>query len=429
MQTGAIALMTALLLPILFGFGAFVIDLARLYVYKTEIQNAMDACALGASLALTGVNDATIFDRARAYGKVMTDPSAAPEGVARAAASVNRLHFQKDSFDQANILVEYSTALSGAAWVAATAASTGGLDPTTVKYARCRYEDPDNPLFFMPLLKVVVPGAADKLTVAAVAAAALTPAQSACAFPVAMCAAAGSNAANDWGLIKGARYSSVTSPGAALSTGNFGWLDFTPPSGGAAELEALMVGSGSCAVSVGTPVGQEGYAASLQDPWNTRFGVYKNGGGPGAYTKTSAPPDLTGISYPPTGVAFPTPENNYASYVTAAAGHQQFQGGLPGGFSRTTDADHGAFGKKRRVVAAAIVNCAGFAGSGKPPVLDFACILLLSPTPSTGNPAWSQVSPTLDVEFIGRASEPGTPCASSGMGGGAFGPPIPTLVQ
>ena len=141
------------------------------------------------------------------------------------------------------------------------------------------------------------------------------------------------------------------------------------------------------------------------------------------------PPDLTGVSFPPPGGALGV-ENNYPNYAVAQANRSSFQGGLPGGFYRTTVADHGAFGQKRRVVTAAIVNCNGFAAGGLPPVLDFACILLLSPIKSTGSPAWTHVSAnTMDVEYIGRASVPGMPCASVGLAGGTYGPPIPALVQ
>jgi Putative Flp pilus-assembly TadE/G-like len=427
LQRGGIALMTTLMLPVLFGMGAFVVDLARMYVYKAEIQNAMDACALGASLAMTGVNNPAIFDQARAYGQAMVDPSKANETVARPEISVNRLHFQRDTFDLSKVKVEFSTAPSGAPWEEATSTS-GGIAPTAAKYARCRYSDDNNALFFMPMLSMLVPGATQELTVVASAVGTLTPAQSACAFPVAMCASPGSTAGSNWGLQVGLRYKSVTSPGASLGTGNFGWLDFTPPAGGASELEGLIAGSGSCAVRLGDPVGQTGYAASLIEPWNTRFGVYKNGGGPGSYTKTTAPPDLTGHSYPPP----PGPaavENNYADYVTRAVAHDAFQGNVPNNHSKTSVADHGAFGQKRRVVTAAIVNCAGFAGSGTPPVLDFACILLLAPG-IVGPPGqWSETSPTLDVEFLGRASVAGTPCASVGLPGGTMGPPVPTLAR
>jgi hypothetical protein len=81
---------------------------------------------------------------------------------------------------------------------------------------------------------------------------------------------------------------------------------------------------------------------------------------------------------------------------------------------------------------AAIVDCAAWAvsGSAQPPILDFACVLMLAPVRNGGSVAqWSQVAATMDVEFLGLARAAGTPCASSGLAGGSFGPPVPTLVQ
>jgi hypothetical protein len=35
----------------------------------------------------------------------------------------------------------------------------------------------------------------------------------------------------------------------------------------------------------------------------------------------------------------------------------------------------------------------------------------------------------MDVEFLGLTRTAGTPCASSGLAGGSFGPLVPALVQ
>ena len=45
-QRGNVLIWFALLLPVLFGFMALSVDLARLYLVKTELQNAADAAAL-----------------------------------------------------------------------------------------------------------------------------------------------------------------------------------------------------------------------------------------------------------------------------------------------------------------------------------------------------------------------------------------------
>ena len=50
-QRGAVAIIVGLTLAVLVGFAGLAIDGGRLYVNKTELQNAADACALAASYA------------------------------------------------------------------------------------------------------------------------------------------------------------------------------------------------------------------------------------------------------------------------------------------------------------------------------------------------------------------------------------------
>jgi Flp pilus assembly protein TadG len=45
-QRGAILVMTVLFLVILLGFAALALDLGRLYVLRTEMQNAADAAGV-----------------------------------------------------------------------------------------------------------------------------------------------------------------------------------------------------------------------------------------------------------------------------------------------------------------------------------------------------------------------------------------------
>lgn len=420
-QRGAIAILAAILVPLLFGFGALVIDLARLFVYKTEIQNAMDGCALAASSPLTGVNDPNIFDVGRAHGLATMDITKVNSVVgSRAPETVNRLHFQRDNFSLADVIVEYGASITGP-WVAATSTSYSGITPATAKYVRCTYTDSNNPLFFLPMLRALGINAATTATVAADAVATLGHAQSSCAFPVALCMTPGATAASTppWGITPGSRKVAVNNPSSGYGTGNYGWLDFTPPSGGASELRNLITGSGSCNVSVGQTVGQPGVVSTLETAWNSRFGIYKSG----PINSGTAPPDFTGYGYP-------TGSNNYANYEIRQAARVQFQGLVGGGASKLTTAQHGALGQKRRVVTAAIVDCTVWntSPSGNPPVKDFGCILLLAPVRDGGSPAsWTNVAATLDIEYLGLASAVGTPCATAGLGGGTYGPLVPVL--
>ena len=48
-QRGAVAIIVGLTLAVLIGFAGLALDLGRLYVNKSELQNAADSCALAAS--------------------------------------------------------------------------------------------------------------------------------------------------------------------------------------------------------------------------------------------------------------------------------------------------------------------------------------------------------------------------------------------
>jgi hypothetical protein len=261
------------------------------------------------------------------------------------------------------------------------------------------------------------------MTVAATAASTLSPAQSACAFPVAVCSHAGTGgtAANNYNHFVGQRMVAVNSPGDAYGTGNFGWVDFTPPANSGNELYNLAIGAGSCAVSLGQQVGAQGQKTNVERAWNARFGTYHN-----TLNASIAPPDFTGYG-------FPSGDNNYAAYVTQLNARSAFQGTIPNSYNPTTGGPtggHGLLGQMRRVQTAVVVDCAVWtgSGSGQPPVVDFACVLLLAPVQQGGG--WdANSSTTMDIEYLGLASAVGSPCATSGLAGGTFGPLVPTLVQ
>ena len=339
---GGIAILAVLVLPLLAGFSALAVDIGRLVVYRTELQSAMDACALAASAQLTGVNDPGIYDVARAHALALTDPTRTGAG-AREAVTVNRMRFQRDTLVPTRIRVDFSSAASGAPWVEASASSTGGLSPTAARFARCSYADEGNSLFLLPLLGTVVAGLPQQMAVAASATATLAPGQSVCAIPVAVCTVGAGTAANNYGRTVGERLTAVNSPGSGYGSGRYGWLDFTPPAGGASELRDLLNGSGACAVSSGSRVGQPGVVSTLESAWNARFGVYASGTDP-----ASAKPDFTGYSYP-------TGTDRYADFVTRSAARAPFQGNVANNTTTLTGAQHASLGQRRRVAVAAIV--------------------------------------------------------------------------
>jgi Flp pilus assembly protein TadG len=83
---------------VLVGFAGLVVDLGRMAVIKSELQNAADACALAAAQELDGAADA--LTRAQDAGT--------------AVAALNRVNFQSSTLGNGQPDVRFSTALSDA---------------------------------------------------------------------------------------------------------------------------------------------------------------------------------------------------------------------------------------------------------------------------------------------------------------------------
>lgn len=417
-QRGASALVLALCLPALLGMIALALDLSRAYVLKAEWQNAMDACALAASSALTGADDPRIFDVARAHAMALVDTQAQGQA-ARPSASFNRVFLQTEVPGASSLEVAFSAQIDGP-FVAATSGQTMGLSPAQARYVRCQSLDMPRALWMMPVLQAMGVGVMSHLTVSAQAVAALSGAQDVCAMPLAVCAAPGSTAAQNWGLTAGRRLTSVDNPNGGYGSGNFGWADFSPPNGGASELSALLQGQGACGVKVGQPIGQPGQVSSIGKAWNTRFGVYAS-----SNEAMSAAPDYTGWGYAQGA-------NNLADYLARRTARSAFQGQVGGGVVSLSSQDHARLGAQRRLVTVPIVNCSlwnGGRGSATPGVLDLACVLMLAPVKTGSRPSGQGVSASFDVEYLGRAGSAGAPCATHGAVGSDTGPLVPGLVQ
>jgi len=422
-QRGAVAIMLGLTLAVLVGFAGLAIDLGRFFVVKSELQNAMDACALAAASQLRpGQNNPNALIKAVAYGRVFStggvdDPLTAPlEG--NIAAIKNWANFQDAVVDVAPDQITFSNTLAGPYEGSASA------NYNTAQFARCTYERNDLPILFMKVLNPLL----GTQTVGAMAVATLAPSSSSCAIPVAVCKAPGTSAASNFGLAPGQWMTTPSGPGSPYGTGNFGWIDFTPPGGGASELADLLKGPGQCALQIGSPVGEPGSKSSLDVAWNSRFGLYKPGAGnPQPTSVPPASPDETGYSY--TTATWPAGANAYAgisagafNYENASANHRPYQLTPPNPYKALTQAQHTSLGRKaRRVVVAPVVDCTVWnSPGGANPVLEgWACVLML-------NPLFGGVNPSL--EFLGLSTSPGSPCATNGEPG-TFGPLVPQLVQ
>jgi len=386
---GIFAVSTALALLVLLGFVGLAIDASRLQLVQAELQNAADACALAAALELNGLSDAPA--RASLVGQFV-------------GGERNRRDFQSLRVNTSPVNLTFSATLGGSYQAA------GGGAPAASRYARCAVSQSRLRHLFMGLLGL---GSSD---LSAGATATVMPSQSVCAIPMAMCQGAGA----DTNLF-GHQVGDKVTLGATQVSGFFMWANVLGiETGGALEPYAqAFLGSGFCGVQTAANrcIGiQTGVVTSLDDGWNSRFGLYKQGGS--GLDPASAIPDLTGYGYrpPPVGGA-------YSDYVqNRVPARQAYQGHIP---SYTSPAQvHTQYGSSsRRLVSMPVVSCASSAcGSGAKPILGWACALMLSPKSPSQN---------AEVEFRGRADDPSSGCRSAGIAGGtnAIGPLVPVLVQ
>lgn len=432
-------IIVALVLSVVLGFVGLAIDGGHLYLTKTELQNAADGCALAASQELAGspAIPAAAFERAEAAGQ--------------AVATRHRTGFQAQAIAPAQVAVRFGDSLQpGGAWQpAATAAANA-------RHARCTVTRTGIQPWFMQVLGF------GEQTVSARATATLSPAQTACAIPMGLCSL-GADA--NHGYTVGNWYGVDFSEGNKNNyTGNFRWVDFNPGAttpgcsgGGAKELACILAGTGQCSVppprasggcstsgnASPTPgcVGQTGNISSLEDEYNSRFGLYRNGkGNPQIDT---APPDHTGASYAWDAATskgnWPLGRNAWGgtvagvpNYQAARAAHTpvaNVTGVQPPFFANpykaSTSAQHRDSGAARRLVIVPILDCSAFVGSQHAPIRAYACVLMLDPYRKQGSAVKSR------MEYLGRSDEPGSPCASGGVPGdqGSVGPLVPALVQ
>jgi hypothetical protein len=90
-----------------------------------------------------------------------------------------------------------------------------------------------------------------------------------------------------------------------------------------------------------------------------------------------------------------------------------FQRLLPPGPTGTNG--HATYGANRRIVVVPVTT--SYPGT----IQDYACMLLLQPL--------SVPMGDVQLEFIGNAADPTSPCVTAGLPGGAAGPLVPVLVR
>ncbi|HYF09098.1 MAG TPA: pilus assembly protein TadG-related protein, partial [Acetobacteraceae bacterium] len=408
-QHGAVIVTVALFMLFLLGFIGIALDFGRLFVVKTELQTAMDSCALSAAQELDGQPDAIT----RAIGAGLT------------AGNLNRVNLQSPSWDGQGQLTAASLSFRNAGYGLTTA-------PSAARYVECNHAQPAVQMWLMPAMAAFSGDTGnfpDTRAVIARAVATRAPAQTACPLPLAMRPKPG-GAAPNYGFVTGEWVRLLMSPGGG-SGGEIGWANLDG-SNSASETEAEMLGY--CGTEIGDQLGTPGVQASIADAWNYRFGLYRGGSGPAEHA-----PDMSGYSYTalnwpsrfnafegdiPPG-AHPTAENfvtkrlEYASCadtgtrVRGANSCESITGLSLNGFSRmaapgpAAPDGHRAYGLRSRIAPVPVVNDSN-------QVIDYACMFMLQPL----------TIPMSDVylEFRGNASEPGSPCVSAGIPGGSAGP-------
>ena len=151
-----------LTMVVLIGFAGLAIDLGRAFVIKTELQNAMDACALSAASQLRpGLNTAADLTRAVAYGRVFTTGGTTGTEVFKNSLR-NKANFQRTTVNLVDTDLTFASAING------PYATTSGTVNVNARYAKCDFPLTGLPIYFMRVLNLLGASFTD-LTVSAMA--------------------------------------------------------------------------------------------------------------------------------------------------------------------------------------------------------------------------------------------------------------------
>lgn len=412
-ERGAVAIIVALSMVVLIGFAGLALDLGKLYVARSELQNSADACALAAIQELTGAN---------------TNQLTLAEAAGITAGMRHDVLFQGETIAlTVDNSVTFSQTLNGA-YQPKTAISSAEV--LQMQYARCTVSRAGIANWFIQVLNVLPGISIGNQTVAAAAVAGRTPSQVVCAIPVGICSSAVTPATPI-----GTWMQSVIGPGGSGSgtgnlTGNFMWVDYSPPGGGASELGENLTGPGVCNLpATGSQVGEAGVISSLAASWNSRFGIYHGG-----VQQGESVPDYTGYAYTDAAGSWPAKFNAFADFTTKRGTFAAYQGdattGLRTNGTITHSGDLQTSGGDRRLATVAVVDCAGFGGGPTAPVQSWACVLMLHPINNSQGGSGTGAD-RMYLEYLGRSDDPDSPCATAGLPGGAAsgGPLVPALVR
>jgi len=418
-QRGAVAIIVGLMIAVLVGFIGLALDLGKLYVSKSELQNRADSCALAAARDLTGATPLTVS-----------------EAAGFTAGARNLVLFQGKLEQQPGITSTEAVTFTDSLANPFLDKNSVTYPLNTIKYVKCEVSRAGIANWFAQVLNALPGTNIGPSTVAAFAVATTTSAQTTCAIPVFVCRAdtatppvPGGYTIGQW-LTTKAGTSDVQD--LSYGGGNFGWADLSGGSN-AKDLANQLKGAGQCNLpATGAMIGTTGNKASIADEWNSRFGIVKG--------STVGVTDFTGFAYTPTSWTAKSNAYNGASsnttgvpqsnFLTARRAYKPYQGDSAAGLTtqgNTASAATYQSGADRRLVLAPVVDCSSLStpGTHQVPVTGWACLLMLDPMQKGG------ANDTVHLEYRGDSSMPGSPCATQGMPGAStgVGPLVPVLVQ
>ena len=415
-QKGAVIVTVALFMLFLLGFMGIALDFGRLFIVRTELQTAMDACALAAAQELDGQADSI----ARAQSAGVT------------AGNLNRVNLQSADWAGQPQLTPASLTFRAADFTVTTVSADA-------RYAQCQHTQASIQLWLLQALgafsgdNALFPATG---SVAAGAVATRASSQTSCPLPLMLRPVPGGSAPNS-GFPVGQWITLLLGHNAAAG-GQIGWANLDG-SNSASETEAEMLGY--CGTEVGDTLGTPGVQSAIADAWNFRFGIYRNGTNASQHSPDVSGYAYTALNWPSRANAFngPTPAGAHptaANFVTKRAEYascadtgtrvrgpgscEQITGlslnsfqdlALPG---PTAVGGHRTYGVRSRVAPVAVVDASNR-------VIDYACMFMLQPL--------SIPMSNVQLEFLGNAGAPGSPCTTSGLPGGNAGPLVPVLVR
>ncbi|MGV2290623.1 pilus assembly protein TadG-related protein [Trinickia sp. YCB016] len=408
-EFGGVSILVALSLAMLIAFVGLALDLGKLYVAKSELQNSADACALSAARDLTGATSLSIAEA---------------DGIA--AAHANRVFFESTAVSATtDSTVTFSDSTSDA--FESKDALTYSL--ANVKYVQCSTKLTGIANWLIQLV-AQVPGvnnanAANLSTssVSASAVATLGASQTTCAIPVFVCQAGteSSTAPANETYTVGEWIASKSGSTPNYGPGNFGWAALDG-SNSASTIASELTGNYCSLPATGTSLGSTGNKVADSGAWNTRFGIY----GTSYKDPTSGTPDYTGFDYNTT--TFSAGANAYSDFVSRRTTFAPYQGdSATGQNTKGTDTAsyYSTYGADRRLALAPELNCNTLAAGHSAPVVRWDCVLMLDPMDSGGGAG------PVHLEYEGSSTDPSVPCATHGIpgSGSSLGPQVPMLVE